>query len=279
MSLERTNYGLNNEHLFYNVSLVVYCEGKEGDGSTHDEMFWGKVLSTFGVSCICKSKGSKTNIVPLALRAIEGEVKNVVFAMDRDYGSYHGLPLEDRRVIYTYGYSWENDILLGLNAAAVFSIFAAMANGDKVEQDLSAFLVAVSDSASNVTHMDIKNALTTKALFDRDKPISIFIGEKNELRFNAERIAENFALIEATEQMADVQEMQYDWMKVFYGKACARFIYQWFVERSQAYSNRSKIPYDAFLRICISTMDFKPDENPRDQYYQGAIEALDPYGA
>lgn len=64
MSLERTNYGLSNEHLFYDVSFVVYCEGKKNDGNTHDEMFWSKVLSYFGIKCVCKSRGSKNEIVP-----------------------------------------------------------------------------------------------------------------------------------------------------------------------------------------------------------------------
>lgn len=274
MSLERSNYGLNNEHLFYNVSLVVYCEGKEGDGSTHDEMFWSKVLAYFGVSCVCKSKGSKTNIVPLAIRAIEGNVRNILFAMDRDYGDYHGLPVSDQRVIYTYGYSWENDILIDIDASAVFSMFAPIANGDAVDQDLVVFTANASDSASRVAHLDIRNAPTGKALFNREKPVSIFTGEGPDLRFNEEVIQNNFASITATEEVANIQETQHDWIRVFYGKACARLIYQWFVDRSQFYSNRSKIPYDAFLRLCISTMAFRPDQSPRDIYYREAVTAL-----
>ncbi|MDQ1850760.1 hypothetical protein Q9299_20865 [Gemmobacter fulvus] len=271
MSLERTNYGLSNEHLFYNVSLVVYCEGKESDGATHDEMFWGRVFSAFGVKCVCKSKGSKTNIVPLARRAVEGDVKNIAFAMDRDYGDYHGFPILDTRVVYTYGYSWENDVLLSLNAVAVFSMFAAVANGDSVDQDLRAFTVAASESASRVTHMDISNALTTIALFDRGKPVSIFVGGGQDLRFDAEGIARTFVKISAEHEMANVNEEQHDWLRVFYGKACTRLIYQWFVDRSLAYSSRSKIPYDAFLRSCISGMVIDPETNIRDKYYRGAV--------
>lgn len=274
MSLERTNYGLNNEHLFYNVSLVVYCEGKESDGSTHDEMFWSKVISSYGVRCVCKSRGSKTNIVPLALRAIQGDVRNVAFAMDRDYGDYHALPVEDERVIYTFGYSWENDILLGLNASSVFSLFAPVSNGDNVERDLAAFIISVSDCAARVTHMDIRNAPTSKALFDREKPVSIFVGAGESLRFNEALIEEKFAQIVESEDVIDIEETRHDWMRVFYGKACARFIYQWFVDRSQAYSNRSRIPYDAFLRVCISTMDVRAGTSSRNRYYSEAVARL-----
>lgn len=274
MSLERTNYGLNNEHLFYDVSLIVYCEGKENDGSTHDEMFWTKVLSSFGISCVCKSRGSKPNIVPLALRAIEGDVKNIAFALDKDYGDYCDQLIKDRRVIYTYGYSWENDILLGLNASSAFSMFAPVINGDDVERDLAAFVTSVSDSAVRITCMDIRNVSTSVALFDRDKPVSIFVGAGSGLRFNEELVSEKFMQIAASEAVADVQELPDDWIRVFYGKACARFIYQWFVDRSQAHSNRSKIPYDAFLRLCISMMDLRPEINARNRYYCEAVAGL-----
>jgi len=274
VSLQRTNYGLNNEHLFYDVSIVVYCEGKEIDGHTHDEMFWGRVLSSFGINCVCKSRGSKTDIIPLALQALQGNVENVAFAMDRDYGDYHGFPIEDRRVLYTYGYSWENDILLGLDATAVFSMFAAIPHGDSVDQDLVSFVAAASDTGCRVAQMDIQNSLTAVALFDREKPVSIFVGTGPNLRFNESDIARRFNQIAASEEMPETGEGSPNWLRVFFGKACARLIYQWFVDRSQVYDSRSKIPYDAFLRLCILTMKFNAEESPRDRHYKNAIEAL-----
>lgn len=274
MSLERTNYGLSNEHLFYGVSLVVYCEGKEDDGTTHDEMFWGRVFSEFGVTCVCKSSGSKSSIVPLALRAIDGNVENVVFAMDRDYGDFHGHVLENRRVIYTYGYSWENDILTALDAAVVFGLFAPVSSEDTVSADFQSFKSSISVTCSEVTEMDIQNAPTSRSLFDREKPVSIFCGVGQDLNFNVGKLRTAYAAIAADEGLPAIGGHNHDWLKVFFGKACARIIYQWFVDRSQSYGSRSKVPYGAFLRLCITLMKLTPAVHARDRYYADSVARL-----
>lgn len=194
--------------------------------------------------------------------------------MDRDYSDFHGFPIEDHRVIYTYGYSWENDILINLDVESVFSMFAAINTGDSVVEDLRGFLEAVAPCASDVASMDIQNALTSRPLFNRDKPVSIFCGDGENLRFNKVRIEEEFSRISLEEDMPSPPGINLDWLRVFYGKACARFIYQWFVDRSNSYNVRSKIPYDAFLRLCIARIEFRPEENARDSYYKATVRFL-----
>lgn len=268
MSLERTSHGLGNEHLFHNVTYIVYCEGKESDGTTHDEMFWEKILTSYGISCKCKSSGSKSNIEPLARRALQDNVKNVIFAMDRDYGNYHGLLLESQNVFYTYGYSWENDIIINIPIENVFILFAATNSMDEIIQDFHGFLSNISQSASRITHMDISNNLTSVALFDRDKPLSIFTGSGQNLSFNEVAITEKFNQIAEDNTMPDIHENNHDWLRVFYGKACAKLIYQWIVDRSHAYNNRSKVAYDVFLRSCMNAMDLNSTQSLRNQYYR-----------
>lgn len=274
MSLDRTNWGLANEHLFYNVTYVVYCEGRAENGVTHDEMFWKRVLASFDISCVCKSRGSKTDIIPLAQRAIEAQTENVIFAMDRDYGSYHGLPLTDRMVFYTYGYSWENDVLLSVDAGAVLSVFAACNENEAVEEELRSFLISSADCANRVTHMDIKNIRTTEALFDREKPVSIITGTGQGLRFDEALIIQNFDRLCQVVVVDEIDGERIHWLRDFYGNACAKIIYQWFVDRSHLIPSRSKIPFDAFLRICISTMKVDAESNERDAYYKSMTDAF-----
>ncbi|MEL7341062.1 MAG: hypothetical protein AAGM67_11285, partial [Bacteroidota bacterium] len=88
----RTERGLSNEHLFYGVEFIVYCEGEtvEGESSSLDEVFWTAVFSNNGRAVKCKSFGGKDALVALATKVSEGEIENVVVAMDRDYDHLTG---------------------------------------------------------------------------------------------------------------------------------------------------------------------------------------------
>lgn len=168
--LERTTNGLSNEHLFYDTDLVVYCEGREGEADTHDEMFWEKVLTSFGVRCTCKSGGSKTNIIPLAQRATNEGASNVAFAMDRDYCDHYGFPLVGDNILYTFGYSWENDVLIDVEIDRVFVLFAPIKKGEELRRDYEEFKLSVQEDCEAVNRIDIVYYPADQALFDREKP-------------------------------------------------------------------------------------------------------------
>lgn len=274
MIFERTLNGLRNEHLFYGVDIVVYCEGREADGATHDEMFWSRVLSAHGVRCVCKSRGSKTNIMALIESTRTGGVDGVAFAMDRDYSNFYGFPAVGDNILYTYGYSWENDILFDIDAESLFGLFAPLQSKDSVQRDVGNFLLAVADCANQVARLDVINAPTSSAIFDRDKPLSIILGSGDDLRFDEPRFVARSIEIAAPVLVAVEILDQITWLKDFYGKACARLVYQWFVDRSKGYTGRSKIPYDVFLRMCIALMKFDPDMRERDAHYRDLASRL-----
>ncbi|CAH1198115.1 conserved hypothetical protein [Candidatus Nitrotoga sp. BS] len=124
MSFMRTNSGISNLHLFYNADLTVYTEGGinsysisevelgKYNKSSVDIKFWSGVFKAHNLSkkVHFRAVGSKTSAQVIIDKVLSGEIRNTVVACDRDLDHYLGLMKVSPYVIYTKGYSWENDV-------------------------------------------------------------------------------------------------------------------------------------------------------------------------
>jgi len=123
-SFKRTLSGLKNQYLFYNVDLIVFLEGgkisynKEQvyldkyTAETEDIIFWKNIFSKFqsNKKIKFKSVGSKTTIKEIAFDIINGNIKTIIVAMDNEFDEILNQRIKHPNVLYTYGYSWENDV-------------------------------------------------------------------------------------------------------------------------------------------------------------------------
>lgn len=118
----RSTDGLNNLHIFWEADYIAYAEGGDLDdrdprpienSGTNDEAFWDGLFRALRPDLKVKVflYGSATNLEPIANRVREGELTGIIVCMDSDYREYTGSKIFDARVIYTHGYSWENDVL------------------------------------------------------------------------------------------------------------------------------------------------------------------------
>lgn len=116
MNVTRTPAGISNEHLFHKSEAVVYVEGgKSFKGSvpaaSTDLLFWRSLFDLFAVGhCLhFKPRCGKQELLPIADGIANGSLTAVVVCMDRDHDHVRGLR-QHPRVLYTFGYSWENDV-------------------------------------------------------------------------------------------------------------------------------------------------------------------------
>lgn len=120
--LTRTDSGLNNLHLLYKVDAVVFVEGgsvesasssaQEGFVECSDDIkYWRSIFNVFRPDKQIKfiPLGAKKNVKVIAEKIESGVVTNAIAAMDRDFDSINGQLIMSNNVLYTYGYSWEND--------------------------------------------------------------------------------------------------------------------------------------------------------------------------
>ena len=124
MGFKRTLSGLTNQHLFHNVDIVVFLEGGDTcytkaevytgsfSNESNDIIFWKNIFQTFldNKKIKFKSVGSKTTVKEIALDVISGNVSTVMVAMDKEFDDILNQRLQHSNIIYTQGYSWENDI-------------------------------------------------------------------------------------------------------------------------------------------------------------------------
>lgn len=120
----RSSSGLSNQHLFHNVDLIVFLEGGNVSYSkteaylgkcsenTEDIIFWEHLFKKFraGKKIKFKSVGSKTTIKEIAIDIANGQISNVMIAMDNEFDEILKQRLAHPDILYTHGYSWENDV-------------------------------------------------------------------------------------------------------------------------------------------------------------------------
>lgn len=117
MTFTRTNSGRSNLAAFLGVKYVVYSEGGEFDTSlgrsrtSIDTIFWKGVFSRFfpDLNCTFRPMGSKVNLIPFAQDIESSKISNSIVVMDRDHDHHRNCLITHPCILYTYGYSWEND--------------------------------------------------------------------------------------------------------------------------------------------------------------------------
>ena len=126
MSFTRTSSGLSNLHLFYDSDLIVYTEGgtqtftlediQKGSYSRNsvDIKFWKHVfeINGFEKKVSFRAIGSKTASKSICEKIISGEIHNIIVAKDRDLDEYVDSMFNSPFILYTKGYSWENDVFV-----------------------------------------------------------------------------------------------------------------------------------------------------------------------
>lgn len=152
MSFIRTRSGISNLHLFYGAEVVVFTEGGEqslslsevDEGSRNtksvDVKFWRDVLRVngFDVKSEFRPVGSKKTLKQLCERVVSGEVDNVVVAMDRDMDGMLGRTFDSPRILYTKGYSWENDAFSqDLTKSQIDAMMMLVENPEEIEEGIN----------------------------------------------------------------------------------------------------------------------------------------------
>lgn len=124
MNFSRTASGLSNMAQFCGAEIIVFTEGGSTSYTTHEALngnfnthsvdikFWSAALKKYGFNkkLHFRALGSKTSAEEIAIKVANLEVKNVIVVRDSDLDYFLGSKIDSPYVLYTYGYSWENDV-------------------------------------------------------------------------------------------------------------------------------------------------------------------------
>lgn len=123
MTFIRTSSGLSNQHLFHDVDFIVFVEGGKSftkeeinkglfNEESIDVLFWSKIIQKYKQHSKVKFKaiGSKTAVIKVAEDIIANSLTTVYAAMDQEFDRVLGTAYKHDNILYTFGYSWENDV-------------------------------------------------------------------------------------------------------------------------------------------------------------------------
>jgi len=183
----RTNDGLSNAHIFHGVQAIVYVEGgspvQENDELGEEEMpfasmsddirFWQSIFDTYlpGSTFLFRSLGGKPNLYDMASKISSGDIQNTIVAFDRDFDNICGTLIHSENILYTYGYSWENDVWSVKNTKeAVYKISGACKVGKReVGEDFVDRMEILSACIYRAVRLDAILFEYGSSFFDRDR--------------------------------------------------------------------------------------------------------------
>jgi len=154
MGFRRTASGLSNQHLFHNVDLVVFTEGGfslskhevysgKFNISSIDVVFWQNIFEKYRKDLTVKIKalGSKSTLLEVAEDIRTKKITKVVTALDGEFDKLFSRNLRHENILYTYGYSWENDVwCLETIQNVVQELSALKLTGNELNYHYSKFL-------------------------------------------------------------------------------------------------------------------------------------------
>ena len=268
MSLQRTPSGLANLHLFFKVQRVVYCEGGSplseqdvfqggGNSETLDVCYWQSVFRVFGSnnSCHFKSVGSKSLLRSIALSVSNNNIGSVTVCFDSDHDTVLGRNLNGAHVLYTRGYSWENDIFADEPLESLFFRFRnRSAEGEAAYTELERSFKKFLDKAQKFCACDVYFiSRSSGGLFKRDAPPSAIlnIGKKTPPEFNEAFIRQRltdfgYKRIPNTKHKVLAGDVKYR----LFGKLLGKFVY-YLVSHFAAPTSGSFMSYELFMRTAV----------------------------
>ncbi|HET8891462.1 MAG TPA: DUF4435 domain-containing protein [Candidatus Angelobacter sp.] len=291
ISFHRTQSGLNNLALFLRVEAIVFTEGGEKNltidevmagernESTHDVMFWQVIFDSFAPlrKVQFRSIGSKPTLLSIANMIIAGKISRIIVALDRDFDHASNSLLSHSNVVYTRGYSWENEVWTP-------EIIAKVVARLSLDRTLSAKVRAEANNAfrnahaifESIVRLDFSLAISSRNLCNRkDLMASVRPGVMPPPCIERTSVA---ILLRGTRtQNPGIKRSKHDRVDMqldLHGHTVAKLGLAVLQENLRKVA-RLKLSNDACIRLAISTLrSVIRRRGPRQRYYLSAVSAI-----
>ena len=268
MTLRRTLSGLRNLHIFLRVDRIVYCEGGTqlsiedvlsgvGADATLDAMYWSGVSQWCGAELQYhfKSVGSKSTLLSIADDAEAMSLDTVIVCMDADFDRHTGALKRRAGVVYSWGYSWENDVV---TAEALHGVLASLLPKDYLSQievaqlhqqlELSCF------ELERAVEIDLNLVARGKpALFVRSSPLSLHTVTKVSTKLDRSKLNGRLGVLGyRCSPPRRLRLARSDVWRNGFGKMLARVAYSLVICCAKRRDANINMSFDIFMRLCIS---------------------------
>lgn len=287
MSFERSATGQANRALFYGVDWIIYTEGGDNSGGparSYDTLFWVAVFRSIEPTLRYKAipRGGKQELKDLARQVIDDDVNNVVVAMDRDYDDINEILVRHPRVVYTFGYSFENDIY---EAGCLTRLFSSLAPNVTEEHELAVeidnwvrLFMSTIRWPIKVDIIAQKNNVTG---FDRERPQKYFKSNA----YGSEPLASRDRIVAETDRiLSECRDRSFGMDSIpstlpssIVGHIWEVFAFRLFSFLHSRYCSTSKLSYDQIRASGIACLQIRimhaADNDNISEYYRNAVRS------
>lgn len=268
MNFRRTTSGIGSMHLFFGVDAVVYCEGGgpvavaallsgAGEEGTFDIAYWKIICAALAATrrYHFKSVGSKQVLKSIADDVVQANLTAVVVCMDGDFDVLRGREVRDPRVVYTFGYSWESDVV---RAPVVRGVLASLlpVDAETVEicDNFERDLGRIATEIARWGEVDLALIAQGKgALFVRSSPLALYDLSSIRPAIDLQRLRGRLGSLGY--RRAPPRKIKFpdsDSLRYVFGKTVAKAVYHLTVGWARSRDQQINLNYDLFLRLCMA---------------------------
>lgn len=265
LAFERGQHGRQNRRLFYSVDRIVYVEGgnsTKGNAESFDALFWKKVIATFQPQLKVKfiPRGSKENIISLINKNTESPSKDILYAIDRDYDHIIGKNYDHKWVLYTFGYSFENDVFYPDILSDIFlSMCPVCEHHDEISNNITHYLSRYCKDIWWAQLADVYGIMMSKKVIDRKRIPKYFMGN----HYGCEPLVSKSSLAidvfkansTAREKLFFNKPISFEMLpRVAVGHLYAHFCFRLLCFQHSLHSNTTKLTRDAVTSCAINCL-------------------------
>ena len=260
MTFERSVQGQRNRNLFLGSDLIVYVEGgdeTQGVVESFDILFWSTVFGACrpGIKIRLIPKGAKRNVLSAAATLIGSDATGVCAAVDVDYDRITGRLVDDPRIIYTYGYSFENDAMAFDALVRAFYVLCPRCPQEvNVSAAIQKYLSTLAVDARWLVRADLLACLAGHAVIERRRCPKYLMSAAYGAAPQISREMVLSDVIRANVKPRDKVSLTsgtIDVLRDLVGHLYAEYGYRLVSHLHNVYSSKSKITKDGFYSVCI----------------------------
>ncbi|EPJ0398236.1 DUF4435 domain-containing protein [Providencia rettgeri] len=258
--------------LFFEADFIVYVEGID------DVCFWDLILNEFSdLKYEVIDVGGCHNLEPYIEKVLSNSIKDLV-ALDSDFNLITGNRYNNKKILYTCGYSIENTYITVDSIKKTIKNIGRFNSKTMFSLEIENWLESFIDSMECLIKLDIHNHLYQKGEVVISDSVHLFLSSKDEIIPNIAKVEERKQIL--LESLGDINHTEIDNLTSTYPLSSllkGHFLFSGvanYIRLSiKSFGKKASIPDDSIYSNLLGnfTSSFN-EEHPEYLYYKDAVE-------
>ncbi|MBQ0606087.1 DUF4435 domain-containing protein [Providencia rettgeri] len=258
--------------LFFEADYIVYVEGID------DVCFWDVILNEFSdLKYEVIDVGGCHNLEPYIEKILNNSIKDLV-ALDSDFNLITGNRFNNKRILYTNGYSIENTYITAESIKKTIKHIGRFNSKTMFSLEIERWLESFINSMECLIKLDIHNHLYQRGEVVISDSVHLFLSSKDATIPDVNKVSEKKQLL--IESLGYINDVEVDHLISPYPLYCllkGHFIFSGvanYIRLSiKSFGKKASIPDDSIYSSLIANfVNIFNEEHPEYLYYKDIVE-------